>query len=221
MEKTKTNTIFKLFGSFAFLILANLFSNNVYAEHSISVSTSGSQDINVLATTGVAISEAKVDVATTCHAGYNLTLSTTVDDNNLYLNGDESYRDNHLYFSPSNGTSSLNESHNTWGYYLPSSSTDIPTSSSIFNAVPTTGQIISLRTPAQTSRNTDINDSISVFYHQHYSIVFAVGIKIFCRLHIPPRSCFIACRSEGTRTPTFLFSKQEHFQPCYAPEIYC
>lgn len=164
MEKTKTNTIFKLFGSFAFLVLANLFSNNVYAEHSISVSTSGSQDINVLTTTGVAISEAKVDIATTCHAGYNLTLSTTVDDNNLYLNGDESYRDNHLYFSPSNGTSSLSESDNTWGYYLPSSSTDSPTSSSVFNAVPTAGQIASLRTPAQTSRDTDINDSISIFY---------------------------------------------------------
>ena len=152
---------------FAFLLGASsIFSNSVSASsYTFNLTTSGAQNIDVSTTgTGIAIGVDNITVATTCHAGYNLTLSSSVDDNNLYLNGDASNNTAGTFFAPADGTTDLATADNTWGYYLPASGGSAPTSSSVFNAVPVTGSPATLRTASQTAGATDISDSFSVYY---------------------------------------------------------
>ena len=159
--------------SFAFVLLfsfllgaSSIFSNSVSASsYTFNLTTSGAQNIDVSTTgTGIAIGVDNITVATTCHAGYNLTLSSSVDDNNLYLNGDASNNTAGTFFAPADGTTDLATADNTWGYYLPASGGSAPTSSSVFNAVPVTGSPATLRTASQTAGATDISDSFSVYY---------------------------------------------------------
>ena len=159
--------------SFAFVLLfsfllgaSSIFSNSVSASsYTFNLTTSGAQNIDVSTTgTGTAIGIDNITVATTCHAGYNLTLSTSVDDNNLYLNGDTSNNTAGTFFAPVDGATNLATADNAWGYYLPDSGGNAPTSSSVFNAVPVLGSPSSLRTASQTASATDISDSFSVYY---------------------------------------------------------
>lgn len=148
-----------------FLTSSFLISNDSYAEHTLTLSTSSIQEIEVSASgSGTTISEAEINVATTCHAGYNLTLSTTVQDNNLYLDGDPDNNSTGTYFAPSDGVTSLISANNTWGFYLPSSNNETPTTNSVFNAVPTLGSSIAIRTPLETARDSAIDDTFSIYY---------------------------------------------------------
>ncbi len=163
MKKQKLLTasliIITIFTS-SFLII-----NDSYAEHAISLSTSGIQEIEVSASSGGAtINKTEINVATTCHAGYNLTLSTTVDDNNLYLDGNSDNNNTGTFFSPSDGITSLISADNTWGFYLPSSDNETPTVSSIFHAVPALNSPITLKTPLQTASSSAIDDTFSIYY---------------------------------------------------------
>ena len=106
-------------------------TNNTFAASTLTLTSSGSQDINVGASAGSAISADSINVATNCRYGYNLTLSTSVNDNNLYLNGDSSNNTAGTYFEPTDGTSVLNATTNKWGYYYNGSTT--PTSTSVFS----------------------------------------------------------------------------------------
>ena len=152
-------------GVFSMLILVGLFSlvalnGSAYADYTISMTSSGAQSLDVLpdgtSNINTSISEDAISITTTCPSGYNLGISTSVNDNNLYLNGSNSNNASGTYIAPSNGTTPLNNAANTWGYYFNNSSSTAPTPASVFSAVPTTNTLI------KTSSNT--SDSFSIYY---------------------------------------------------------
>ena len=145
----------------------SLVSNTYATSYSASITTSGAQSINVAPSgsggTGTSISADDITITTTCRAGYNLSLSTSVNDNNLYLGGDSSNNTTDTYFSPASGSTALSESPNTWGYFMPSDN-NAPTSSSTFLTVPTMNNPVTIKTPLATPSETDINDTFNVYY---------------------------------------------------------
>ena len=147
--------------------------NNTFAANSLTLTSSGSQDINMGASAGSAISADSINVATNCRYGYNLTLSTSVNDNNLYLNGDSSNNTAGTYFEPTDGTSVLNATTNKWGYYYNGSTT--PTSTSVFSPVPTLANPATVKTPLTTPASSDINDSFNIYYGVSVSPTMAKG----------------------------------------------
>ena len=58
------------------------------SSYTLTLTSSGSQTINMSSSAGTAISSDAINVATTCRYGYNFTINTSVSDNNLYLGGD-------------------------------------------------------------------------------------------------------------------------------------
>ncbi len=135
-------------------------TNSAYADYTISMTSSGAQSINVAPDTsgiGTSISEDAVTVTTTCPYGYNLSISTSVNDNKLYLNGDSSNNANGTYFNPSDGTTSLSSAPNTWGFYQDGS--NVPTSSSVFRAVPAVSSA-----PAIVKSSSSTSDAFSLYY---------------------------------------------------------
>ena len=143
--------------------------SNVSAASTITVSSSGAQSIDVLpgaSGVGTSIGVDEITVNTTCRAGYNFSISTSVNDNNLYLNGNSSNNESGKYFTPSDGTTSLGNSTNTWGYYYSSSApTTAPTSANIFPAVPSLSSAAAIiKTPATTASSADISDSFNIYY---------------------------------------------------------
>ncbi len=139
------------------------FSCDSYAEHSVSISTSGLETIDVvLSDGGVSIARIDLNVSATCKSGYNMFLSSTVNDNNLYLDGDADTSDSKPFFAVSDGLTSLIRSDNTWGYY--SSEDSIPNSESVFLGVPTFGHFATIRTASETAELDEIDDSFSVYY---------------------------------------------------------
>ena len=117
------NVIFKsivnlrVFLLFSILVLSFMLVGNVSAvSHTLTLTSSGSQDINISASAGTAISSDAINVTTTCRYGYNFTINTSVNDNNLYLGGDSSNNTEGTYFSPTDGTTALNATTNKWGY---------------------------------------------------------------------------------------------------------
>ena len=166
MKNKKNVRVFIILSCVIVALLATTASKgDVSAEHAIGLSTTSAETIDVSPRgTGTTISETEINVTTTCQAGYNLSFSTTVNDNNLYLNGDPDSINTGNYFSPSDGTTSLVSANNTWGYYLPGLGGEAPTIDSIFLPVPTTGNTSMLRTPTQTASATEINDTFSMYY---------------------------------------------------------
>ena len=135
-------------------------NDSVSAAYTISMTSSGAQSINVspdASGIGTSISEDAITVTTTCPNGYNLSISTSVNDNKLYLNGDSSNNTNGTYFNPSNGSTALSSAPNTWGFYQDGS--NVPTSSSIFKAVPA-----STSAPAIVRASSSTSDAFSVYY---------------------------------------------------------
>ena len=106
--------------------------NTAFAATTLTLTSSGSQSINVSTSAGTAISSDAINVTTTCRYGYNFTISTSVEDNNLYLNGDSSNNADGTYFEPIDGVSPLNSTTNTWGFYYSSNPSNVPTGDSIF-----------------------------------------------------------------------------------------
>ena len=151
------------------LALGFVGAGNVSAASTISVSSSGAQSIDVLpgsSGSGTSIGVDEITVSTTCRAGYNFSLSTSVNDNNLYLNGSNSNNESGKYFTPADGTTTLDSSTNTWGYYYNSSApTTAPTSANTFLAVPTLSSTAAIiKTPATTASSTDIADTFNIYY---------------------------------------------------------
>ncbi len=152
-----TSLILILVFSFVFGLIA---TNNTYAEYTISMTSSGAQVIDVLpSSSGIdtQISSDAVTVTTTCPSGYNLTTTTSVTDNNLYLNGSSSNNTSGKYFTPSDGITALSSAANTWGFYQNGST--IPTASSVFSAVPSSNS-----TAATIRSSTNTNDSFNIYY---------------------------------------------------------
>ncbi len=168
-----TSLILMLTLGFISLAVSMMFSSSVYADYTISMITSGAHSIDVMSKaggeTGTSISEDAITVTTTCPSGYNLTLSTSVNNNNLYLDGDISNNTAGTYFTPADGTTALSSATNTWGYYYNSNSTTAPTESSIFSPVPVTGSATTIKTSTSTS------DSFSIYYGIAVSSSMAPG----------------------------------------------
>lgn len=175
-KQYKSISLLKLI--FAPLIGTILLPNNTHAApHTLSLTSSGSQSINVSSGGDkTAISADNINVTTNCRYGYNLTLSTSVNNNNLYLNGNSSNNTTGRYFSPINETSSLKDSPNTWGYYYNNSApTTAPTSSSTFSPVPTLSNPTTIKSPLVTPSSSDINDSFNIYYGVTSSDSMPVG----------------------------------------------
>ena len=93
-----------------------LFNTASATDYSASITTSG--DVELITASGQTIVDhSDINVVTNCRAGYNLTLGTTVNDNNLYLDGDSSNNSANTYITPADGASVLKNSPNTWGYF--------------------------------------------------------------------------------------------------------
>ena len=138
---------------------------SVFAEdYSISITTSGTVNLTSNAS-GTAIESSNINVATTCRSGYDLTLATSTHNNNLYLNGDITNNAENSYLTPSDGTTTLINAPNTWGYL---SSPTTPNTNSVFLPVssdPLHPSII--KTANETASNQDIDDSFAVYYAAH------------------------------------------------------
>ena len=158
-----TMTIFVVF------LFPTLFSNGstFASNHSITINTGGDVDITILPDKSTT-SASEINVTTTCRAGYNLSFSTSGNDNHLYLNGDSSNNSDDTYFNPSDGETILNNATNTWGYSLGtlnSSTLTPPTTGDVFLPVPTSNTIPAiLKTTNETASDTTINDNFSIYY---------------------------------------------------------
>lgn len=143
---------------------------------SLTLTTSGVQSIDVSSNgTGTSIDSDNIHITTDCRYGYIFALSTTVSDNNLYLNGDTTNNQTGTFFTPSDGITDLATADNTWGYYLPTNGGSLPTSTSVFNPVPIFGNPVTLKSSSQSASTTDISDDFSVYYGVSVSKNIASG----------------------------------------------
>ena len=161
---------------FSMVVLSFMMTGNTSAtSHTLTLSSSGAQNINITAATNTVVSTDSISVATTCRYGYNLVSSTSVNDNNLYLNGDASNNTSGTFFSPSDGTTILSNATNTWGYYYNANSAVAPTASSVFSPVPALGNTATIKTPLTTPASTDISDSFDIYYGVNSAANMAKG----------------------------------------------
>ncbi len=154
---------------FAFVLLAIssvlyiTFASSPVSAYTASLSTSGTVTANVTPNTegdkSISINQDSVNVVTNCRAGYNLTISSSVTDRNLYKDGNSANNTSGQYFTPVNGTAQLNNTTNQYGYSLTAN-----TESGVFTPLPLPSAPTFLRTPSQTASQTDINDNIPVYY---------------------------------------------------------
>lgn len=156
-------------------VMCFLSGNNgvAYAAHSMSITSSGVQSVNLGSNyggVGTAISEDDITITTTCNAGYNFMISTSVDDNNLYYDGDSGAGS---YFSPSDGNTALKNAANTWGYYY--GDTDTPTDESVFSAVPVIGNEAMVRTVSETTGSGTIEDRFGIYYGVAAGVEMPIG----------------------------------------------
>lgn len=153
---------------FTFLSLLNTyFSSSSFAltPHTLTITSSGAESIDVIGRdNGTSIGVDNINVATTCRYGYNFTISTSVNDNNLYLNGNSSNNASGTYFTPADGTTALTNSTNKWGYYYDSSApTTDPTSSNIFSAVPALNSTpATIKSASSTPSASDISENFNL-----------------------------------------------------------
>ena len=142
---------------FIFSFFLNSSSVSAYSA-SITTASSITVDITPSTTsnTSAVIKTEDINVVTNCRAGYNLTISGP-SDRNLYKNGNSSNNTSGQYFSPVDGTSTLINSPNSWGYSLIAN-----TESGIFTALTNTEAY--LKTTTQTASQSDIDDDFSIYY---------------------------------------------------------
>ena len=179
MSKNKNKHYYSaILGAGLATVLSLLVSTNTFAStYTLSLSSSGSQNIDVSGSGDMtAISSDSVNVSTTCRYGYNFTINTSVSDNNLYLNGNSSNNTSDTYFTPTNGTATLKNNPNSWGYYYNNAApTTAPTSSNIFSPVPTLGNTATIKSPLASQSSTDINDSFNIYYGVTSSSSIPIG----------------------------------------------
>ena len=145
------------------LFISNFFTQPTTAlDYEATITTNNNITIDASSLNdGTSISHDTITVTSTCRAGYNLFISTSSSDNNLYLNGDPLNNTNDQYYTPSDGINTLANSTNRWGFLL---SDTAPSSSSIFQAVPTTGNAATIKTPVDTASETDIDETFPIYF---------------------------------------------------------
>ena len=158
----KSRKYLRLFLIFGVAVLPFMVVNNTSAATSLTLTSSGSQSIDVLPATGTAISSDSINVTTTCRYGYNFTVQTSVDDTTLYLDGN-SDGSAYTYFSPAGGFDPLNETENEWGYFYDGNT--VPTNTSIFSPVPSSlEEPAIIKAPLDSPASSDINDNFNIYY---------------------------------------------------------
>ncbi len=166
----KPHTFFYILKTFTvvLLIFYLMFSQTSFVSaHTLSITSSGAQNIDVSGLdSGTAIGVDNIAVSTSCRYGYNFTLSTSVNNNNLYLNGDSSNNTSNTYFTPADGATALSNSSNRWGYYYDDvAPTTPPTASNIFSAIPALGSTpATIKSSLTTPSASDINDTFNIYY---------------------------------------------------------
>ena len=167
-----SNSQILLFLALFFIVSSLCISYPTYAEYSASITTSGEVNLNPEA--GLTdIKHSDINVVTNCRAGYNLTLITSVSDNNLYLNGDSSNNTPGTFISPIDGSKALSSATNTWGYLL---SSNTPSANDVF--FPVSSNYLEptvLKTTSETASSTDIDDNFSVYYGVNVDVSMAKG----------------------------------------------
>lgn len=126
----------------------------------ISAKTSGSINLSGLNGT-IPIDYSEINILTNCHEGYDVTMSSTVEENTLYLNSDDT---NPNYLSPITDNTSLLSSSNTWGYYMTNDISFTPTATNLFHPLPTLSNPIALRTMSSTTSATDVDDKFRLYF---------------------------------------------------------
>ena len=142
------------------------------AGYYLSVNTSGSIDIlGPSHTTQTDYSE--INVLSNCRNGYNVTMSTSVNDNNLYLNSTSS---SPYHISPIEDSVSLISALGTWGYFISNDQSITPTGTDLFHPVPASSSSPAiLRTASSTASNTDIDDTFRVYFGANLGGSLAAG----------------------------------------------
>ena len=154
-----------LFSLTGILNLLNLNNSASATSAIIRVTSSGAQNVDVKpdasGATATSIGVDNVNVFSTCRSGYNFTIFTSVNDNNLYLNGSSSNNQEGKHFSPADGVGTLINSPNTWGFLV---SDTVPDSGSVFQPIPTLNNPRYIKTAEETARDIDIDDDINIYY---------------------------------------------------------
>ena len=136
-------------------VLCFIHNDTSVSAYTATLTTSNSISLDALPShDGVAIDEESINVTTTCQAGYNLAIATSTSSD-LYLNGDDSST---ATFTAVDGTSTLNNSENKWGFTL----TNNASASTVFSPLSTTTSVLKLA--SQTASQTDIDDTFSIYY---------------------------------------------------------
>lgn len=152
-------------------IIIEVVPNNE-AGYYLSAKTSGSINISgQMETTATDYSD--VNILSNCHAGYDVVMSTSIDNNTLYLNGDttETHR-----VSPIEDDHTLISAPNTWGYYLADNPSYVPTSTDLFHTVPSISSTPAiLRSTDTTASQDDINDTFRVYFGSYLGPGLAAG----------------------------------------------
>ena len=144
-----------------FIISLFLVNSSFAVSYSATMTTSGPVILSSKPNS-VAIDDSEINVITNCKGGYNLLLSTSTVDNNLYLNGDSNNNQDDEKFIPTNSSNSLKNNIGTWGYHFSSSE---PNADSIFQPIPgLNNQKAVIKTLNSTISSGTINDSFSIYY---------------------------------------------------------
>lgn len=142
------------------------------AGYYISTTTSGSVIISGRhRPTSTSYSE--INVLSNCREGYDIIMTSTTEDNTLYLGGDSTSTDR---ITPIEDGTSLISTANTWGYRLSNSTSYVPTGSDLFYTMPTlSGSPAILRTTSTTASDSDINDTFRVHFGANLSSNLTAG----------------------------------------------
>ena len=158
-----------------YLLVVWVWGGGKVSAYTLSVDTSGPITIDVQGDReNATVSSDDITVTTTCRSGYNFVISSSVNDNNLYLDGDETNNAAGTFFAPVDGTSTLASTVNSWGYYYDAINT--PTTASVFSAVPTLGNSAVIKAPLETPSETDISDNFSIYYGVSVSDTMKSGV---------------------------------------------
>lgn len=165
---------------FSCILISLVFKHDTFASYTLSVTSSGVQSIDITpiqSGTNTSIGVDNITVNTTCKSGYNFTISTSVNNNNLYLNGDINNNTSGTYLAPIDNTA-LSSATNAWGYYYDNNNpTTAPTTSDAFSTVPTKNNSPAIiKSPLTTPSSTNINDSFNIYYGAAVSNNFKAGI---------------------------------------------
>lgn len=120
----------------------------------------------------VATDYSEINVLSNCSAGYDVILSTTTDDNLLYQDGTNKEA---KAISPIEGSAVLSSAPDTWGYFMSSDISYVPTGADTFRTVPLVSNPVLIKSAASTASEGDINDTFRVYFGVNIGSDLAAG----------------------------------------------